>query len=226
MKKNHERILKSFQNDQRQSVIGKEEVKNQINELHQKHQDEMQNLTDSYQLQTQEREANISKLNESISKLQLDFTLYKDESKKEIETLKENLAIAEEERDKYRSSSVKDLKDQGKQFEDTIERLNNQIREKDELIEEKEREQQNAINEIDSNSQAKLAELKKFYDSEKQRFEQRVSDLKNQAQKRQTEVELEFKGQLTYEQEQKEEIQENLEMEIQNLNDQLMSLSN
>ena len=226
MKKNHERILKSFQNDQRQSVIGKEEVKNQINELHQKHQDEMQNLTDSYQLQTQEREANISKLNESISKLQLDFTLYKDESKKEIETLKENLAIAEEERDKYRSSSVKDLKDQGKQFEDTIERLNNQIREKDELIEEKEREQQNAINEIDSNSQAKLAELKKFYDSEKQRFEQRVSDLKNQAQKRQTEVELDFKGQLTYEQEQKEEIQENLEMEIQNLNDQLMSLSN
>jgi len=186
----------------------------------------MQNLTDSYQLQTQEREANISKLNESISKLQLDFTLYKDESKKEIETLKENLAIAEEERDKYRSSSVKDLKDQGKQFEDTIERLNNQIREKDELIEEKEREQQNAINEIDSNSQAKLAELKKFYDSEKQRFEQRVSDLKNQAQKRQTEVELDFKGQLTYEQEQKEEIQENLEMEIQNLNDQLMSLSN
>jgi len=226
MKKNHERILKSFQNDQRQSVIGKEEVKNQINELHQKHQDEMQNLTDSYQLQTQEREANISKLNESISKLQLDFTLYKDESKKEIETLKENLAIAEEERDKYRSSSVKDLKDQGKQFEDTIERLNNQIREKDELIEEKEREQQTAINEIDSNSQAKLAELKKFYDSEKQRFEQRVSDLKNQAQKRQTEVELEFKGQLTYEQEQKEEIQENLEMEVQNLNDQLMSLSN
>lgn len=226
MKKNHERILKSFQNDQRQSVIGKEEVKNQINELHQKHQDEMQNLTDSYQLQTQEREASISKLNETMSKLQLDFTLYKDESKKEIETLKENLAIAEEERDKYRSSSVKDLKDQGKQFEDTIERLNNQIREKDELIEEKEREQQNAINEIDSNSQAKLAELKKFYDSEKQRFEQRVSDLKNQAQKRQTEVELEFKGQLTYEQEQKEEIQENLEMEIQNLNDQLMSLSN
>lgn len=226
MKKNHERILKSFQNDQRQSVIGKEEVKNQINELHQKHQDEMQNLTDSYQLQTQEREASISKLNETMSKLQLDFTLYKDESKKEIETLKENLAIAEEERDKYRSSSVKDLKDQGAQFEDTIERLNNQIREKDELIEEKEREQQNAINEIDSNSQAKLAELKKFYDSEKQRFEQRVSDLKNQAQKRQTEVELEFKGQLTYEQEQKEEIQENLEMEIQNLNDQLMSLSN
>jgi len=99
--------------------------------------------------QTQEREANISKLNEAMSQLQLEFTLYKDESSKSIETLKESLAIAEEERDKYRTTSEKSLKDQGKQFEETVERLNDQIREKDELLEEKEREQQNAINEID-----------------------------------------------------------------------------
>ena len=39
-------------------------------------------------------------------------------------------------------------------------------------------------------------------------------------------MEIDFKGQLAYEQEQKEELQENLEMEIQNLNDQLLSLSN
>jgi len=65
MKANHERILKSFQNDQRQSVIGKEEVKNQINEINQKHQDEIAMLNDSYEKQTQDREANISKLNET-----------------------------------------------------------------------------------------------------------------------------------------------------------------
>ena len=74
-----------------------------------------------------------------------------------------------------------------------------QIKEKEELLEEKERDQQNAINEIDQNSQTKLAELKKFYDSEKQRFEQRFSELKAQATKRQTELELDFKGQITYE---------------------------
>lgn len=84
-----------------------------------------------------------------MSQLQLEFTLYKDESSKNIETLKESLAIAEEERDKYRTTCEKSLKDQGKQFEETVERLNDQIREKDELLEEKEREQQNAINEID-----------------------------------------------------------------------------
>jgi len=82
--------------------------------------------------------------------------LHKDESRKEIENLKDNLAITEEERDKYRTMSEKSIKDQGKQFEETVERLNETIREKDELLEEKERDQQNAINEIDSNSQAKL----------------------------------------------------------------------
>lgn len=41
MKLNHERILKSFRDNERQSVIGKEEVKNQINELSQAHQDEI-----------------------------------------------------------------------------------------------------------------------------------------------------------------------------------------
>ena len=40
-KLNHERILKSFRDTERQSVIGKEEAKNQLNELNQAHQDEI-----------------------------------------------------------------------------------------------------------------------------------------------------------------------------------------
>ena len=71
----------------------------------------MQNLTDNYSKQTTERETNISKLNEVMSQLQLELTLLKDESKKEIETLKENLSVAEEERDRLRSQSEKSLKD-------------------------------------------------------------------------------------------------------------------
>jgi hypothetical protein len=46
-----------------------------------------------------------------MSQLQLELTLLKDESKKEIETLKENLSVAEEERDRLRSQSDKSLKD-------------------------------------------------------------------------------------------------------------------
>ena len=46
-----------------------------------------------------------------MSQLQLELTLLKDESKKEIETLKENLLVAEEERDRFRSEKEKMLKD-------------------------------------------------------------------------------------------------------------------
>ena len=45
---NQERILKSFQDSARQSVIGKEEAKNQLNELNEAHQDEIQQLTETY----------------------------------------------------------------------------------------------------------------------------------------------------------------------------------
>lgn len=47
-KVNQERILKSFQDSARQSVIGKEEAKNQLNELNEAHQDEIQQLTETY----------------------------------------------------------------------------------------------------------------------------------------------------------------------------------
>lgn len=46
-----------------------------------------------------------------MSQLQLELTLLKDESKKEIETLKENLLVTEEERDRFRSEKEKMLKD-------------------------------------------------------------------------------------------------------------------
>ena len=109
MKLNHERILKSFQNSQRESVIGKEEAKNQINELSQAHQDEIQQLSDTYMQQIQERESAISNLTENLSKVQLELTLFTEDSKKEIESLRENLALAEEERDNSGAQGKKQL---------------------------------------------------------------------------------------------------------------------
>ena len=226
MKLNHERILKSFQNSQRESVIGKEEAKNQIAELSQAHQDEVQQLSDTYMQQIQERESAISGLTENLSKVQLELTLFTEDSKKEIEALRESLATAEEDRDTLGTTGKKQLAQQQKDYEDTIERLNEQLRERDELLEEKEREQQDAINEIDSNSQAKLAELKKFYDAEKQRFDQRLTEQRENGQKRLTETEIEYKNQLLYQQEQSDEMQEGLELELSQLNDQFQSQMN
>ena len=50
-------------------------------------------------------------------------------------------------------------------------RLNDRIKELEDALEDKERQLQDTINEIDTNSQQQLADLKKFYEGEKVRFE-------------------------------------------------------
>lgn len=45
-------------------------------------------------------------------------------------------------------------------------------------MEDKEQQLQDTITEIDNNSQQQLADLKKFYDSEKVRFEQRLNEVR------------------------------------------------
>lgn len=55
----------------------------------------------------QERENVISNLTESLSKAELQLTLSVEDFKKEVENLRESLAQAEEERDKYLALSEK-----------------------------------------------------------------------------------------------------------------------
>ena len=59
--------------------------------------------------QIQERETAISTLTENLSKVQLELTLFTEDSKKEIDSLRENLTLAEEERDNSGASSKKEL---------------------------------------------------------------------------------------------------------------------
>ena len=81
-------------------------------------------------------------------------------------------------------------------------------------MEEKERQLQDTINEIDQNSQQQLSDLKRFYDSEKVRFEQRLSDVRDQGNKRLTETEIDYKNQILFLQEEAEEIQNQMNEEI------------
>lgn len=64
------------------------------------------------------------------------------------------------------------------------------------------------------NSQQQLADLKKFYDSEKVRFEQRLNEVRDQGNKRLTETEIDYKNQILFQQEEAEEIQNQLNEEI------------
>ena len=140
MKKNHERILKSFRDTERQSVIGKEEAKNQIDELGLAHQEEIQQLNDTYMAQVQERENQLSQLTESLSKAELELTLSVEDFRKEIDNLREQLTAAEEDRDKYAALSEKQHSQQQKLLEQTQEKLQEKIKEQEEQLEEKEQQ--------------------------------------------------------------------------------------
>jgi len=121
--------------------------------------------------QVQERENVISNLTESLSKAELQLTLSVEDFKKEVESLRETLQSTEDERDKYLALSEKQHTQHEKAIEATQARLQDKVRELEDQLEEKEEQLQATINEIDQNSQMQLAELKKFYDSEKIRFE-------------------------------------------------------
>ena len=141
--------------------------------------------------------------------------------KKEIENLRETLQSAEDERDKYAALCDKQHAEHSKQLESSSNRLQDRVRDLEEQLEDKERQLQDTINEIDTNSQAQLAELKRFYDGEKVRFEQRLADVKEQAQRRLTDTEGDYKNQLLSHQEEAEDIQGELNNEIAQLTDQL-----
>ena len=57
-------------------------------------------------------------MTENLSKVQLELTLFTEDSKKEIDSLRENLTLAEEERDNSGASSKKELAKQSKIFEE------------------------------------------------------------------------------------------------------------
>jgi len=67
----------------------------------------------------QERENVISNLTESLSKAELQLTLSVEDFKKEVENLRESLALTEEERDKYLALSEKQHSKHERELEQT-----------------------------------------------------------------------------------------------------------
>ena len=98
----------------------------------------MEQLTETYMGQVQERETVISNLTESLSKAELQLTLSVEDFKKEVENLRESLVLAEEERDKYLALSEKQHTQHERKLESTQERLQERIDELEQSLEDKE----------------------------------------------------------------------------------------
>lgn len=91
-------------------------------------------------------------MTENLSKAQMELTIQTEDFKREVESLREALQIAEEERDKYQAFSEQQMSKHERKLEDTTSRLQDKIKELEEQLEEKEIQLQDTISEIDLNS--------------------------------------------------------------------------
>lgn len=84
-------MIKTFQVNQRESVIGKEEASKQIEALKENYQNEYRSLQETFEVQIHERDKEITQLTQNNQKLELELQLSSSDFKKELEILKENL---------------------------------------------------------------------------------------------------------------------------------------
>lgn len=115
--------MRSFRDNERMSVIGKEEAQNQLANLASQHQDELAQMNDTFLGKEQEREGVISNLTENLSKAKMELTIQCEDFKREIENLRENLAQSEEDREKYQALSEKQHSVHEKRIEETTNHL-------------------------------------------------------------------------------------------------------
>jgi hypothetical protein len=127
-------------------------------------------------------------LSENCQKFELEIQLRDADFRKEVEILRENLAQAEQERDKLRQTCKGLEAQRSRQMDDVNSRYHVKLQELEQELEEKERLHEQQLQEINSQSEEQLQQLKQFYESEKQRLEQRFNDEKDRNSRRTNEL--------------------------------------
>jgi len=95
-------MIKTFQAGARESVIGKEEAQKHLEAIKEKFQNEYRSLQETFETKIHERDKEITQLTQKNQQLELGIQLSSQDFKKELEILKENLHVAEEERDRLK----------------------------------------------------------------------------------------------------------------------------
>lgn len=183
-KKNHESMLTSLQSTSRESVVGREEAQQRLNEMEQKFIEERKQLDDQHADQRARLMKDYEQLKIKHNELELHSKLARGEYDKETVQLRELLADAEQQRDTYlaklKLSDTANMAASMKNEEDFRKRE----AELEQQLDEKEAELEEQIREMNTKSEQQLHDLKRFYEEEKERIERRVIDEKNRAERK------------------------------------------
>lgn len=164
-------MIATIQQNTRDSVIGKADFNQKMNAREQEFQGQMENLRKEFEAQVKSKNEEISNLTQAGQELELKIQLADNDFKNQITNLNETLFSLEKERNDLLETN-KGLEEQkGKILDEATENSSKQVNDLMRQLEERERENEQQIQEINKTSEDQLAQLKSFFESEKKRLE-------------------------------------------------------
>jgi len=216
-KRAYEQALLCFDaNDQSSGDLSR-----QVEELRETHKTEIKQLEAEFETHRKKLHQQIDQLTEKNSEFELNSKLAISDLNKEIENLKENLDQSEEQR-KYLTEQNKVLESQkSKLFKEAEDRYIQRIRSLESELEEQNTRLEQDLHDINVKNDENLAQLRNFYEIEKERLERRITEEKDRAEKKLSNLTEEYESRIKEEQSLHEEELDNIkeelhEVEIQN----------
>lgn len=189
----------------------------QLEELKESHRAAMKHLEVEFDTTRKKMNSQIQSLTDRNNELELSFKLKVSEMNKEIENLREEFDQSEQQR-RYLADQNKVLEDQKtKLFKEADERYSLRIRSLEAELEEQNAKLERDIHDINVKNEENLAQLRNFYEIEKERLERRIIEEKERAEKRYSNLMEEYEAKLKEEQNLHEEELDTIKDELREL---------
>ncbi|KRX05422.1 P-loop containing nucleoside triphosphate hydrolase [Pseudocohnilembus persalinus] len=181
--------------EQQRDYQNKEESKKFL-EIKESHMKEMAQLEQQNQVQTKQLQEQIEQLQKELAEVELEGKVSKNNFEDEVKSLRENLESVEKQRDEiyeklkqYEDANILTSKQMESKQQETIRNLEQQI---EEMSDKMQRENQ----EMQVKSEEALAQLKNFYEIEKERLETRLQEEREKREKGQEGILEEYEERL------------------------------
>ena len=176
-------MIATIQSTTRESVIGREEAQQRINEMEQRFIEESKVRDEQHN----EQRTRLSKAHEELKmksdELQLQLRLKEGEFEKTVGQLREQLAESDEAKKAYLAKlQMSDTLNQAKANRNE-EEFRRREQELEQQLDEAAAELESQMSELNAKSEQQLHELKRFYEDEKDRIERRIADEKARNQR-------------------------------------------
>eukprot|EP01022_Parablepharisma_sp_SALTPOND_P029008 TRINITY_DN722_c0_g1_i1.p1 TRINITY_DN722_c0_g1~~TRINITY_DN722_c0_g1_i1.p1 ORF type:complete len:1467 (-),score=323.46 TRINITY_DN722_c0_g1_i1:3360-7760(-) len=181
-RKSHETMVRALENKEK-DVICQEEASKQLIMMKDEHLNEIREIEETHEEVRKRLAAQLEQVSEKANDLELKLKLQQTDYEKDLEGKNEYITTLQSQLDKAaqqikasEAQKVKLLEETEKNYKEIIEGLETQL-------EEKAKKQQADLQEVQRRSEESLAQLRNFYEMEKDRLEARIMEEKEKAQR-------------------------------------------